>query len=272
MAEQSLSSLEAVANDANRTCYEKYVAIEEATKNVETAEQEYQQAVNDLYNENDGKSMEEKQERSQKALEEMTAANAAVKEAETSFEASAESAQAATDAVAAKKEELRKSRFTDTSYVVYTARVECNFGMRESYLVLQNSHGVYTRQIEQMTVKDYVLDKNVVNFGGCKSKENPTLIKAAKEAVENANKKIESEKDWRDNIVDFFVKDQEVEVTDSLLEQCVGECIAEFPADTTWLKGHEKMTINGESPILRRCELTCNYGGRIIILLSGQPE
>ena len=52
----------------------------------------------------------------------------------------------------------------------------------------------------------------------------------------------------------------------------VGECKAQFPADGEWLEGHEKVFINGEPLLLRRCSIMCSYGGCVTILLSGQPE
>jgi hypothetical protein len=75
-----------------------------------------------------------------------------------------------------------------------------------------------------------------------------------------------------DTIANIFVKDTEIDAADSLMEQCVGECIAEFPPDTSWLRGHSKVSINGEQVLLHRCSRMCNYGGRITILMSGQPE
>ncbi|MFR8846610.1 MAG: PAAR-like protein [Waltera sp.] len=50
------------------------------------------------------------------------------------------------------------------------------------------------------------------------------------------------------------------------------ECKAQFPADGEWLEGHEKVFINGEPLLLRRCSIMCSYGGCVTILLSGQPE
>ena len=61
-------------------------------------------------------------------------------------------------------------------------------------------------------------------------------------------------------------------VNERLMQECVGECKANFPANAEWIKGHEKVTINGQSVLLRRCSLMCNYGGCITILVSGQPE
>ena len=42
------------------------------------------------------------------------------------------------------------------TYVVHTAMIRCSMGMRETYLVLDDTHGVFLRQQPQMTVDDSV--------------------------------------------------------------------------------------------------------------------
>jgi ATPase subunit of ABC transporter with duplicated ATPase domains len=100
-------------------------------------------------------------------LQELSDAQVAETAANENYEAAAAGAQAAAEAVEAKKQELRDSRVNDTAYVVHCARIECPFGMRESYLALDATHGVLTHQIPQMTVKDMILNTNIINFGGC---------------------------------------------------------------------------------------------------------
>ena len=90
-------------------------------------------------------------------LQELSDAQVAETAANENYEAAAAGAQAAAEAVEAKKQELRDSRVNDTAYVVHCARIECPFGMRESYLALDATHGVLTHQIPQMTVKDMIL-------------------------------------------------------------------------------------------------------------------
>lgn len=218
----------------------------------------------------------QKKEAAQKAME---AAKAEAQAAEKAMEEAAAEAQAAAEAVENKKEELRRDRDNDTTYVVHCARIECSKGMRESCLVLGPTHGVKTRQIPQMTIKDILPEVNVINFGGCFSTENPSVKAAAEAAVEAAQKTIEDKHNQKgcigrflDNVVDWFVGDHEMSVDESLMQQCVGECLAGFPENPKWEKGHEKVTVNGEPVLLRRCSLTCNYGGCITILVSGQPE
>lgn len=57
------------------------------------------------------------------------------------------------------------------TYVVHTAMIRCSMGMRETYLVLDDTHGVFLRQQPQMTVDDSVGEVNVRCFGGCYSME-----------------------------------------------------------------------------------------------------
>lgn len=64
----------------------------------------------------------------------------------------------------------------------------------------------------------------------------------------------------------------EEEKLEEMSSDFVGECKAQFPADGEWLEGHEKVFINGEPLLLRRCSIMCSYGGCVTILLSGQPE
>lgn len=227
-------------------------------------------------------------------LQELSDAQVAETAANENYEAAAAGAQAAAEAVEAKKQELRDSRVNDTAYVVHCAQIECPFGMRESYLALDATHGVLTHQIPQMTVKDMILNTNIINFGGCHSRENPDV----QAEIEKTNAIIESKKDWRDDVVGYFTKKWNERVTiikagiglakkllgmkkkekteeeklEEMSSDFVGECKARFPADGEWLEGHEKVFINGEPLLLRRCSIMCSYGGCVTILLSGQPE
>lgn len=274
MAEGTMRDLEAAAGAAGQVCAQDYETAKAANEKAAAAQEAYQQALNDACNEYDGRDMEEKMEKLQEAREAQEAANAEAEAANGAFAVSAKAAQAAEDAVEAKKEELREARAADTSYVVHTARIECSCAYQNngSYLTLGATHGVYARQIPQMTVKDTIVNANVVNFGYCTSPENPKVMEAAEQAVLEARAEIEANKGWRDHLADAFFGEKEIEVTESLLKECAGECIAQFPIGAAWQKEHPKVTINGESPLLRRCELTCIYGGHITILMSGQPE
>ena len=62
------------------------------------------------------------------------------------------------------------------TYVVHTALMRCSMGMRETYLVLEDTHGVFLRQQPQMTVEDCIGGVHVRCFGGCYSMENPDAL------------------------------------------------------------------------------------------------
>jgi len=276
MGEMSLSGLEKMQGEANKKFIESYDAAQKASEKAAAAEEAFYKAAQDYTFGDMSDESFQKKEAAQKAMEE---AKAEAEAAEKAMEEAAAEAQAAGEAVENKKEELRRERDNDTTYVVHCARIECTKGMRESYLVLGPTHGVKTRQIPQMTIKDILPEVNVINFGGCFSTENPSVKAAAEAAVMAAQKTIEDKHNQKgcvgrflDNVVDWFVGDHEMSVDESLMQQCVGECLAGFSENPKWEKGHEKVTVNGEPVLLRRCSLTCNYGGCITILVSGQPE
>lgn len=272
MTDVSLPDLESAANNAYMAYSGAKDAAEAAKEKTASAEQAYEDAMNQyMFGDGSPESLEKMQE-AQQALEE---AKAEEKKAEEALETATAEAQAAAELVEQKKDELRQSRHKDTTYVVHCARVECSCGMRESYLALGPTHGVKTRQIPQMITSDTVLNTNIINFGGCKSKENPSLVAAAEEAARKANEEIQEKrkkKGFFNWVIDLFCGDGHVEVSDSLLEQCVGECKDCFPANAEWRRGHVKVSINGKPVLLRRCSARCIYGGLVTILLSGQPE
>ncbi len=276
MNDASLTELERTQGEANMKFAEATAAKEAAADNLAAAEQAYYDA---LENYTFGDAPEENYDKKEAAKEALEAAKAAQEAAVAAEQEAAKAAQDAADAVEKKKKNLRATRLLDTTYVVHCARIECKCGMRESYLTLGNTHGVKTRQIPQMTIKDWIPDTNIINFGGCFSPENPSVKEAAEMAVHAAQDAIEKKKEGRsgfgkfmDSVIDFFVDDKEVNVDESLLQMCVGECRPEFPPNPEWKLGHKKVTVNGESVLLRRCSIMCNHGGCITILFSGQPD
>lgn len=289
----SLTALENTQNQAYENFYAAQDALNAATKRADAADDALLSAERQYMN---GEISQEEWEAAQQELKDAIAAE---KDAKQNFETTAAEAQAAAEAVEAKKQELRENRENDTTYVVHCARIECPFGMRESYLALGPAHGVLTHQIPQMTVKDMVLDQNIINFGGCHSRENPGV----QAEIDKTNEIIEGKKDWRDKVVGYFtniwkkdcapaiktgisigkkllgIKDKpkteeemEAEKQQEMWSDFVGECTAGFPAGGEWLEGHEKVSINGEPVLLRKCSIMCNYGGCVTILVSGQPE
>ncbi len=276
MNDTSLTELESRQGEANMKFAEAYEAAVTAAQDAAAAEQAYYDALNEFNASDMTKESCEKLEAAKQAME---AAQKKADDTQDVMSIAATDAQDAADAVENKKKELRAERANDTTYVVHCARIECTFGMRESYLTLGPTHGVKTRQIPQMTVKDTILNENIINFGGCFSPENPSVKEAAEAAVAASQEIIQNRKNERkglarflDKVVDLFVKDKEVEVDESLMKKCVGECRAQFPTVTQWEEGHEKVTINGEPVLLRRCSIACDHGGCITILVSGQPE
>lgn len=289
---QSMSALESTQNQAFQNFNTAKETADAAAAQASAAEEAYWEAQDKFA------FGEISAEELSAAAEAMEAAQAAKETADGNLETAASEAQAAADAVEQRKQELRENRKNDTTYVVHCARIECPFGMRESYLALGPTHGVLTHQIPQMTVKDTVLNRNIINFGGCHSRENPGV----QAEIAKTNEIIEGKKDWRDKVVGYFTKEwkkrvsvfkagvsfgkkllgiKEKEKTEEEIEaekqeemwsDFLGECTAEFPADGEWLEGHEKVFINGEPVLLRRCSIMCNYGGCVTILLSGQPE
>lgn len=282
----SLTELEEAQLKAYQMYFGAYAAVQAAEEKQEAARKASQRALLQY----SGKMISEEEFKAlkQSCDETKAEAEAEAKAAMEELEVAAEIAQAVTDDIEKKKKNLRESRETDTSFVVHRARIECPYGMRPSYLALGPTHGVMTRQIPQMTVKDILLNENIINFGGCHSKENPEVQKSLKAL----NDEIDKKRDWRDNVADalsgiadfcknFFCKkkyravhlgEKRGAAEEDLMTECVGECIAQFPTDAEWESGHEKVFINGESVMLRKCQLMCNFGGCITILDSGQPE
>ena len=265
----SLSELENTANQA----YQEYWAAKEAYE----AALERKNALQELYNRKMTEYMYGDGNVQDQAMAKATeqGLDNAVEEAlrcEKALAAAAEAAQNAQTAVDGKKELLRSTAQQDTTFAVYCARMECSCGMRDSYLLMLPTHGVYTRQAPQMTAGDALARFNIPNFGGCKSEENPTRKSAAEEVARNANEAIAEEKSAADFVAKCLSGGGKVDVADSLMEKCVGICRPCFPEGAQWKGGHEKVYVNGEQVLLRRCTLRCNYGGQITILLSGQPE
>lgn len=266
----SLCELENTANQA----YQEYWAAQEAYQ----AAIAHKDAVQDVYYEKmnkyiygDGDDVQE-QAMANAAAQELENALTEAARCEEELAAATEAAQAAQEAVETRKNLLRLTARLDTTFAVYCARIECTCGMRSSYILLMLTHGVYTRQLPQLTAGDVAPGINIPSFGGCRSLENPALKAAAEEAAQNANKAIAKENTLIDKIVKCFCGGGKVEVTDSLMEKCMGVCTPSFPEGAEWKRGHEKVFVNGEPVLMRRCTLRCDYGGQITILLSGQPE
>lgn len=159
------------------------------------------------------------------------------------------------------------------TYVVHCAMCRCSMGMRESYAVLDNTHGVFLRGQGQMTVKD-CKRSNLVCFGGCYSMSNPSTKEAAEEI------KAQIEKDCPDTFLDkainWFTGGKKDETTQNDVNEgemsVLGECNPCIMAGQTWSEGKDGVETDKAKPLMGEAKLYCLYGGEIEIIQAGQPE
>ena len=254
-----------------REAYERgYERLEAACEKEKEAEKAYFQAQVDLGNEivcSYGRE-EELNEKLNQAADQYKEAIADRKKAEAALKGSQAGVLASAAMTEAKKAGLENTRDESMDFVVHMARIRCTYGMRESMAVLKMDHGVMSGGQAQMTVTDADKAVNFIDFGGCTSPENETVRAAAQEAMDTAIGSIE--KGWADGVAAAFTKEGSADLEDEIVNQCIGECLLKFPAGALWEKGHEKVKIQEDALLVRRCELTCAYGGLVTILLSGQ--
>lgn len=154
----------------------------------------------------------------------------------------------------------------DDTYIVHCAQTVCDYGMRASMLVLEDSHGVFLKSQAQMTIKD-CRSENVVCFGGCMSPENPATIEAAKEIAREVAEK--TQVDFEEQVADIFTQESE---DGKNTMACFGECVPEI-VSVEWDKEKEDVYVEpGKKALLGEATLTCKYGGIIKIVTTGQPE
>ena len=211
---------------------------------------------------------EELNEKLNQAADHYKEAIAERKKAESALKGTQAGFLASAAVLEAKKAGLESTRDESMDLVVHMARIQCTYGMRESMAVLKMDHGVMSGGQSQMTVTDADKAVNFIDFGGCTSPENETVRAAAQEAMDTAMGSIE--KGWADGVAAAFTKEGSAEMKDEIVNQCIGECLLKFPPGALWEKGHEKVKIQEDALLVRRCELTCAYGGLVTILLSGQ--
>lgn len=157
------------------------------------------------------------------------------------------------------------------TYVVHTAMIRCSMGMRETYLVLEDTHGVFLRQQPQMTVEDSVGEVNVRCFGGCYSMENPST----KAEAERIQREVEDEcpDTFMDKVMNIFTggkKEAETKDAQEGVPRVVGVCSPKIPAGLKWDNGKDGVETKGKEPLLGGAKLRCIYGGEIEIITSGQ--
>lgn len=112
------------------------------------------------------------------------------------------------------------------TYVVHTATIRCSMGMRETYLVLDNTHGVFLRQQPQMTVNDSVPGVNVRCFGGCYSMENPAT-KAQAESIQRAVEE-RCPDTFLDSVLKWFTGNKKEVETQQALSHCEAVVVQVF--------------------------------------------
>ncbi len=180
---------------------------------------------------------------------------------------------------AQEEEEKARREALDKSYILHTALLVCDkayitsetgLEAHPSYIVLPYSHGESIHGLPQLNVDDYIGDVNVLNFGICRSPQNPSVQEAARKILDEVK---EETKSWTDKLMGIFVDDSNNDVCDSeesLAAYCAGVCTPKF--DKGWVDGKEDVLIDGSPALLGRCTLNCIYGGNITIQSSGQPE
>lgn len=156
-----------------------------------------------------------------------------------------------------KEEQDEAVRREDKTYVAEMAKIQCSEGLRKSYLMVPEPHHVYIKGIPLCTVNEAIPDVNLINFGGCTSKSNLKMEDSAKKVV--------------DEFVKLYNKEppEEYKIED-LKEFCACPCTPEIL--TTWIDGQEGVEIDGGAPLLRKCEIFCQHGGKIVFRTSGQPK
>ena len=179
-----------------------------------------------------------------------------------------------TEILSVKKGQMEAVRETDEDYVTYSAQISCSYGMRSSVLITHSSEGVFIAGAPQMTVENNKQINDVINFGACFSPENGTTHEAAEEIIaKGLALGKENETGYVTKLIDFMTGNEEIKPTKLMLSNSPGICFP-YPLllSVPWTMGKDGVEINGKKPLLRRCEMRCCYGGRIILETSGQPE
>ena len=263
-------AVEKNAAEASKAYERGYERLETACEKEKEAENAYFQAQVDLGNEivcSYGRE-EELNEKLNQAADQYKEAIAERKKAESALKGSQAGFLASAAILEAKRAGLENTRDESMDFVVHMARIQCTYGMRESMAVLKTDHGVMSRGQAQMTVADADHAINFIDFGGCTSPENETVQTEAQKAMDTAMSAVE--KGLAASVAAAFTKEGSTELKDEVVNQCIGECLLKFPPGALWEKGHEKVKIQGDALLVRRCELTCAYGGLVTIVLSGQ--
>lgn len=266
VSNEKLSDLSDTANACYGDYENKMAAKESADQKVADTQAALDKATRDLYSSEPYAPIpEDKLNAAMEAKEAAESAKEEAAQAEGDLEKSAEDARVAIEKLEKKKKDIETARPTDMSYVVYMAQISCEFGMRPSVIILPETHGIFVRGIPQMTVKDAMVNSNIINFGGCKSLENPFTMEAHNEAL----KKVKENYTTLDTVIDYFMGDKG---DNRLMTEYYGKCDLKLCMGASWTPEKENVSLNGEAPLQRRGELFCNYGGMIKLETNGQPE
>lgn len=172
------------------------------------------------------------------------------------------------------EKEMREA--LDKSYILHTAMIVCdkaytNEAINPSYVVVPQSHGESIHGLPQLNVNDYIPEVNVLNFGICRSPQNPAVQAEAERILDEVR---EESKSWTDKLMNLFVDTSKKDVctseTESLAACCAAPCTPVF--GTRWIDGKYDVLVDGAPALLGRCTLQCMLGGAITIQSSGQAE
>ena len=153
------------------------------------------------------------------------------------------------------------------SYIVHCAQTLCTMGIRSSYVVLGESHGVFLKQYAQLTIKDIEAYKNIIPFGGCISPENPDTVAEAEKIC--AKVEAETQINYGDCAAEVLTVERE---DGTEVMACAGKCTPIIAA-VEWDKEKEDVFVDkGKKALYGKATLICKYGGIITIETTGQPE
>ena len=152
------------------------------------------------------------------------------------------------------------------TYVVHGAYLRCNMGLRQSRLVLRQTHGVFLRDIAQINEKDCVGITNIIDFCGCISAENPKTVEMAK----NISQKIATDTGecFDDQVEEIFCNGS---IGSVKIMECAGQCVPTI-ISSSWDEVKDGVLTEGKKPVRGTATLKCLYGGVITIERTGQPE
>lgn len=163
------------------------------------------------------------------------------------------------------------------TYVVHCSSATCTMGMRPSYVVLRQSHGVFMRGQALMTVKDCQPEVNIICFGGCFSMENPSTIEAAEEVKRQIEE--EAPDTFIDKVMNLFgggkskqAKQNDPSAAFEGMPQVVGKCEPKIVGGQEWDNGKEDVETDSAHSLLGEAKIFCMYGGEIKLENAGQPE